>query len=117
MRWSDNKTGFIDVPNVVVDVIFPLLSANAQSVYFRIYRQTVGWGEELDEMTYADFRKMTGLQSKNTIKAAIKELDELDLIYVIEEKYNERSYGINHDTLEYYSDLSVCDFLHGEECG
>ncbi len=105
MRWSDDKTGYTEVSNTVFDVIFGLVSPPAQSVYFTIYRQTIGWDEDFDQMTYEDFRKMTGIKDDKTVRAAIEELKDLDLIVVKEELYNKRSYGINKETLASYDTM------------
>lgn len=112
MRWSSDKTGYTDVPNVVFDVIMKRVSNSAFSVYLRIYRQTVGWKVEFDEITLADFRKMTGIKQNKTVLRALTELKKLNLIVVKEEHYNLRSYGINIDTLNRY-DLERAD---KEEC-
>ncbi len=102
MRESRNKNGFTKVDHVTYDVILPLLSTAAQSVFLRIYRQTAGWGKPFDWISFSQFRETTGIKQDKTIRAAIQELEDLELIIVVGERTQKRSYGVNLDTLARY---------------
>ena len=102
MRQSGNKNGYTKVDHVTFDLILPMLSTAAQSVLLRIYRQTVGWNKPFDQIAFSQFRDKTGIKQDKTIRAAIEELGELDLIITTGERTQKRSYGINWDTLSKY---------------
>lgn len=102
MRESENKTGYTRVDHVVFDLVLPVLSTNAQAVFLRIYRQTVGWDTPYDKIANSRFRKYTGIKSETTIRAAITELESLCLIEVEGEIKEIKEYGINWLTLEIF---------------
>ena len=81
MKESSNKNGFTMVDHVTFDVILPTLSAPAQSVFLRIYRQTIGWKKEWDAISISQFQKMTGIWPRSII-AAVVELEDRELIEV-----------------------------------
>ena len=102
MRESDNKTGFTRVDHVTFDLIMPVLTTNAQAVFMRIYRQTVGWsGKDDDQISNADFRRVIGI-SENTIRDALNELEALALIFTKGERTERRSYSIHWHTLDIF---------------
>lgn len=102
MRESVNKNGYTRVDHVTFDLILPMLSTAAQSVFLRIYRQTVGWDKSFDQIAFSQFRTKTGIKQDKTIRGAIKELEDMELIMVVGERTQKRSYGINWDTLSSY---------------
>jgi len=102
MRESDDKTGFTMFSNTVFDVIFPLITPKACAIYLRIWRQTIGWDEEFDQISLADFRATTFIKSDKTIRAAIAELEKLNLIIVKGDTRQTLEYGIDKTTLAYY---------------
>ena len=104
MRESLNKAGHTAVDHVVFDLVLGVLSTPAQAVFLRIYRQTVGWHKPFDEIANSQFRKYTGIKSQTTVRSAISELDKLNLIIILGEGTQKRSYGINWDTIEKYMD-------------
>lgn len=104
MNQSENKNGFTKVDHITFDVILPLLSTSAQSVFMRIYRQTVGWQKPFDWIAISQFREMTGIKQDKTVRAAIDELKDMKLIIVMGERTQKRSYGVNWDTLSQYAE-------------
>lgn len=121
MRESGNKNGFTQVDHISFDIVIPLLSLSAQSVYLRIYRQTMGWHKQGDYIANSQFRKKTGIKSDKTIRESVRELAKSNLVIVdavngISElrKYLDslsaadwrtKNYGINLDTLLVYERL------------
>lgn len=103
MRQSENKNGFTKVDHVTYDVILPLLSTTAQSIFLRIYRQTVGWNKPFDWIAYSQFRERTGIKQDKTVRKAIEELEAKELIIVMGERTQKRAYGVNWDTLSRYA--------------
>lgn len=94
MRQSGNKNGFTKVDHVTFDVILPMLSTAAQSVFLRIYRQTVGWNKQMDKIANSQFKKWCGIKSHETIQFAIDELVELDLISVEGKGTQVKTFGL-----------------------
>jgi phage replication O-like protein O len=82
LNESDNKKGYTVVDHISYDVILPLLSLSAQAVYMRIYRQTIGWHKQGDDISNSQFRRTTGISSDTTVRSAIKELAKYNLIIV-----------------------------------
>jgi hypothetical protein len=102
MRRSLDKSGFTKIDHVTFDVILPLLSTAAQSIFLRIYRQTAGWNKPFDQISLSQFQDKTGIKHVDTVRAAIEELKDMDLIIVMGKRTQKRSYGINFDTLSGY---------------
>jgi len=73
--------GFTMVNNHIFDYIMPRLRPNAWKVLCVAIRQTLGWEDkttengrkEEDEISYSQFINKTGIGSKSTLSAAIKE--------------------------------------------
>lgn len=102
MRKSSNKTGFTQVDHVTFDVIIPMLSTVAQSIFLRIYRQTRGWGKETDKISGSQFQKFCNIGSRNTVQWAIDELVDLDLIIVEGKETQVKEFGINWEAVDRY---------------
>lgn len=104
MNESTNKNGFTQVDHTTFDVILPMLSTSAQCILLRIYRQTAGWHKPFDKIAYSKFKSWTGIKQEKTIRKAINDLKELELIIVLgeERRSKNRSYGINWDTIAAY---------------
>ncbi len=102
MRSSDNKNGFTMVDHLTFDVIIPQLSTTAQSVFMRIYRQTLGWKKPRDSISNSQFRKWCKIKNHETIKTAVEELEELGLVTVTGNATQIKEYGISYETMERY---------------
>lgn len=94
MQISQNKSGFTMIDHITLDCVLPTLSASAQLVLIRIYRQTVGWKKEWDRISLSQFRKFTGYKDNGTIAEAISELETRKLIIVEREGTKTNSYSI-----------------------
>lgn len=104
MRSSLNKKGFTQVDHITFDLILPTLSLAAQSILLRIYRQTAGWKKRRDAISASQFRDMTGIYHRDTIRRAITELEDRKLIKVIRDGTKTREFEIDWDTLMSYFD-------------
>lgn len=80
MRVSGNKNGYTPINHVVFDLILPLLSTSAQSVFLRIYRQTIGWNKQTDKIALSQFKKWCGIKRHETIKKALEDLQALEFM-------------------------------------
>ncbi len=102
MRESDDKKGFTRVDHVTFDLVLPCLTVNAQAVFLRIYRQTVGWNDKAsDKIANSQFRKFIGI-SENTVRDAVKELSRIELVIVMGEATETRSYAIDWETVDLF---------------
>jgi len=72
-------SNFCKLDNDVSDRLFSLLSASAQSVYLRLYRQSIGWNRNWAAESLPKLTKACNL-SLQTIRKAIKELESLGCI-------------------------------------
>ncbi len=122
MRESKKKIGFTKIDHISYDVVLPLLSLSAQSVYLRIYRQTLGWHKQGDFISNAQFRKKTGIKSDKTVRESVSELAKSNLIIVDAVEgignlrdyldplsaadWRTKNYGINLNTLYVYDRLA-----------
>ena len=97
MQTSNNKTGFTMVDHITFDCVLPTLSAAAQLVLLRIYRQTVGWKKEWDRISLSQFRKLTGYKDKGAIVRAISELEGRNLISVERKGTKTNNYSLHWD--------------------
>jgi hypothetical protein len=60
--------------NVILDEIMPRLSPNAWKVLCFVIRKTKGFHKDEEALSYAAIMKGTGIKSKSTLSAALKEL-------------------------------------------
>lgn len=100
VRKSGNKNGFTQVDHVTFDLVLPLLSTSAQSVFLRIYRQTYGWRKLTDRISNNQFKSFCRIKSHETIGNAVEELVGLDVITVSGEGTQIKEYGIKWSTLD-----------------
>ena len=78
MRSSGNKNGYTPVDHVVFDLILPLLSTSAQSIFLRIYRQTFGWNKQTDKIALSQFKQWCGIKRHETIEKALEDLKAVE---------------------------------------
>lgn len=86
--------------NALLDVVMPELSPTAWKLLCVLIRQTTGWEREQQGASYAMLMEATGIESKATIAAAIRELVDYryELIRIIPGTQHEPSlYAINRD--------------------
>lgn len=106
-----NSLNHTQLSNEFLDKYINELSGNAIKIFLVITRKTVGWHKTTDRISQSQFETLTGL-TVNTIKEAIKELIDWDLInqeltelgYVYEIKYNE---GVSNSDSDGYQTLIV----------
>ncbi len=72
-------SNFCKLDNDVSDHLFSILSASAQSVYLRLYRQSFGWNRNWAAESLPKLTKACNL-SLQTIRKAIKELESIGCI-------------------------------------
>jgi hypothetical protein len=80
VRTSGNKNGFTKIDHVTYDVILPLLSTSAQSIFLRIYRQTFGWNKQADKISHGQFKTWCKIKRHETINKAIAELEAVEYL-------------------------------------
>jgi len=102
MRRSLNKSGFTGIDHITFDVILPLLSVTAQIIFLRIYRQTVGWNKPTDKIANSHFQKCCNIKNHETVKIAIDELLEMDLITAVGKNTQIKEFGIKWQTIDSY---------------
>ena len=72
-------SNYCKLDNDVSDILFARLSASAQSVYLRLYRQSFGWNRNWAAESLPKLSKACNL-SLQTIRKAIRELESIGVI-------------------------------------
>jgi hypothetical protein len=83
------------IPNVVIDVYFPLMSRTERDIIQVIFRQTLGWiddntrtgRKESDWISHSQFKSKTGW-SRRMIVTAVQKLVERKLIDILDASGN-----------------------------
>ena len=73
------------IPNALIDDLIADISPNALKCYLVIVRKTVGWNKEWDLISTTQLMEITGIKKKQTVYAAISELEDLRLIESLKE--------------------------------
>ena len=106
-----SKINHTQLSNEFIDDYMPRLSPKAIVVFIAISRKTIGWQKTSDLISHSQLREMTGM-STNTIKTAVEELEEMDLIKVDKSALITR-YDINYADTVSKSDRVLCQNLTG----
>ena len=105
------KINHTQLSNEFIDDYMPRLSPKAIVVFIAISRKTIGWQKTSDLISHSQLREMTGMTT-NTIKSAVEELEEIDLIKVDKTGLITR-YDINYADTVSKSDRVLCQNLIG----
>ena len=105
------KINHTQLSNEFIDDYMPRLSPKAIVVFIAISRKTIGWQKTSDLISHSQLREMTGMTT-NTIKSAVEELEEMDLIKVDKSALITR-YDINYADTVSKSDRVLCQNLTG----
>jgi len=89
-----NKINHTQISNDFLDIYMDKLSGAAVKVFLTISRKTIGWHKDTDYISYSQLENLTGL-SVNTVKKAIKELKNCNLIEAEKTKFCFK-YSINY---------------------
>lgn len=73
------------IPNSLIDELIAEISPNALKCYLVIVRKTIGWNKEWDLISTTQLMEITGIKKKQTVYAAISELEDLGLIESLKE--------------------------------
>ncbi len=79
---SDSLKNFTMMPNVFLDTIMATLGAIDSVVLITIIRLTIGWQKKSAAISYTVFMNRTRINSRSTISAAIKRLENRGFIKV-----------------------------------
>lgn len=90
------------VPNAVIDDFMADMSGTAFKCYMFIIRKTLGWSKDSDRISTTVFMRAAGIKRKETVFAALAELEELGLI-VAEKKLGQiTNFRINLSVQDQY---------------
>ena len=84
-------TGYFSIHNAVFDVMMPTLSPNAFKVLCVAIRQTLGWRRKSDQISYAQFKTLSGIKNNTTVNAALMECLERE--YLVREVVGRSNLG------------------------
>ena len=80
VRPFDSHGCLTQFHNALLDSVMPNVSPNAWKILCLVIRQTVGWQREDAGISYPAIQRATGIKSRPTVAAAIKELEQMALI-------------------------------------
>lgn len=114
MRESGNKNGYTQVDHVTFDLVLPMLSTTAQSVFLRIYRQTFGWRKQTDKIALSQFKKWCKVKRHETIQKAVSELVTLDVITIEGNGTQIKEYGVKWSGIDVIRQRHLEELEHAE---
>lgn len=79
--WSDNVS-YTKKPNIVFDSVMSQVSGNAYKCLDVIVRCTLGYHKPDAQISESAFMKLTGIKRKETLRTAIRELEQIQIISV-----------------------------------
>ncbi len=79
------SNGYMKAYHCILDNAAPHLKSAEFSLFYCIYRKTLGWNKFVDRISLSQFKEYTGL-TKNTILKNLASLEEAGWIYVMREK-------------------------------
>ena len=79
MKQNKFISNSFQIPNAVIDEYLATISCNAFKCYIFIVRKTRGWQKTTDSISISQFEEFLNISDK-TVRKALKELSNLDLI-------------------------------------
>lgn len=95
---SDNKRGFLQVNNQIVDYWMAELTNAEFKTLLAIVRKTKGWNKPYDRISQSQIAELTGLTTRS-VRTAITSLEDKDLIIVTGDEHKIRLFSVNYKTV------------------
>ena len=95
---SENKRGFLQVNNQIVDYWMAELTNAEFKTLLAIVRKTKGWNKPYDRISQSQIAELTGLTTRS-VRTAITALEERKLIIVTGDDHKMRLFSINYKTV------------------
>lgn len=95
---SDNKKGFLQVNNQIVDYWMAELTNAEFKTLLAIVRKTKGWNKPYDRISQSQIAELTGLTTRS-VRTAIALLEEKKLIIVAGDDSKTRLFSVNYHTV------------------
>ena len=95
---SENKRGFLQVNNQIVDYWMAELTNAEFKTLLAIVRKTKGWNKPYDRISQSQIAELTGLTTRS-VRTAITALEERKLIIVTGDDHKMRLFSVNYKTV------------------
>ena len=95
---SNNKRGFLQVNNQIVDYWMAELTNAEFKTLLAIVRKTKGWNKPYDRISQSQIAELTGLTTRS-VRTAITSLEDKDLIIVTGDEHKIRLFSVNYKTV------------------
>lgn len=95
---SENKRGFLQVNNQIVDYWMAELTNAEFKTLLAIVRKTKGWNKPYDRISQSQIAELTGLTTRS-VRTAITLLEEKELIIVTGDDHKMRLFSVNYKTV------------------
>ena len=95
---SENKRGFLQVNNQIVDYWMAELTNAEFKTLLAIVRKTKGWNKPYDRISQSQIAELTGLTTRS-VRTAITALEEKELIIVTGDDHKMRLFSVNYKTV------------------
>ena len=102
--FQDPHKNFMLVSNSIIDDLMPILPPAAFKIVILIYRRTRGWHKDVDQISFSQIMKGTGIKSSATIA---KHLDNLHQMGVILRAKGDTTWDANSYALNPHYDTST----------
>ncbi len=77
---KDPTEQFMLFPNIVIDDLMPVLPPPAFKIVCLIYRNTKGWHKEVDQISFSQIMRGTGIKSSATVAKYLESLAQKGII-------------------------------------
>lgn len=95
---SENKRGFLQVNNQIVDYWMAELTNAEFKTLLAIVRKTKGWNKPYDRISQSQIAELTGLTTRS-VRTAITALEERKLIIITGDDHKMRLFSVNYKTV------------------
>lgn len=95
---SDNKKGFLQVNNQIVDYWMAELTNAEFKTLLAIVRKTKGWNKPYDRISQSQIAELTGLTTRS-VRTAVTLLEGRNLIIIAGDEKKTRLFSVNYHTV------------------
>ncbi len=89
------------INNIILDSVMGMIKPSSWAVLCIIVRETIGRQRSTYLATYGQLKKRAGIRSRQTIGAAVKELEQQGIIFIQNNKGKASSFTLNENVKDY----------------
>ena len=94
---KDPTEQFMLFPNTIIDDLMPILPPPCFKIICLIYRKTKGWNKTVDQISFSQIMKGTGIKSSATVAKYLESLSQKEIIFRArgDDTWDANSYALN----------------------